>query len=194
MALSWRASASAHAVPFLHTANSTTNTVKTRNPSLLNITCQKKVKKDLKVILTEDVPKVGNKGELVTVRAGHYRNFLGPRLQAQMATPQFLRELQLEQERKEAEKKRVKEEAQTWARMFEAAGPFKIKRQGGKGKLIFGSVTSQDVADVIKAQLQREVDKKLIYVPDIREVGLYLTPIKLHPEVTALVKVLVTTT
>ncbi|MFS7915844.1 putative ribosomal protein L9 [Helianthus anomalus] len=49
----------------------------------------------------------------------------------------------------------VKEEALQLARIFETVGAFKVKRKGGKGKLIFGSVTAQDLVDIIKAQLQR---------------------------------------
>ncbi|MQL05705.1 50S ribosomal protein L9, partial [Escherichia coli] len=76
--------------------------------------------------------------------------------------------MRVEEERIEAEKRRVKEEAQQLALIFETVGTFKVKRKGGKGKQIFGSVTAQDLVDIIKAQLQREVDKRIVELPEIR--------------------------
>ncbi|TVU27647.1 hypothetical protein EJB05_19143 [Eragrostis curvula] len=136
----------------------------------------------------------GKKGDSLKVRAGFYRNFLLPKGKAQLLTPEVLKEMQLEQERIEAEKKRVKEEAQQLARVFETIGAFKVPRKGGKGKQIFGRqvlsayVTAQDLVDLIKSQLNRDVDKRLVTVPEIREVGEYVAEIKLHPDVTARVR------
>ncbi|KAL5578174.1 hypothetical protein UlMin_019873 [Ulmus minor] len=77
-------------------------------------------------------------------------------------------EMKMEEEIIEAEKLRVKEEAQQLALIFDTIGAFKVKRKGGKGKLIFGSVIAQDLVDIIKAQLQ-SVDKRIVSLPDIRE-------------------------
>ncbi|KAF7823331.1 50S ribosomal protein L9, chloroplastic [Senna tora] len=153
------------------------------------IFAQKKTKKTRKIILKEDVQDLGKKGQLLDVRAGFYRNFLLPMGKAQIVTPILLKEMRMEEERIEAEKKRVKEEAQQLALIFETVGAFKVKRKGGKGKQIFGSVTAQDLVDIIKAQLQREVDKKIVSLPEIRETGEYIAELKLHPEVTARVRV-----
>ncbi|XP_019453924.1 PREDICTED: 50S ribosomal protein L9, chloroplastic-like isoform X2 [Lupinus angustifolius] len=116
---------------------------------------QKKTKKIRKIILKEDVELLGKKGSLVDVRAGFYRNFLHPTGKASIVTPQLLKEMKVEEERIDAEKRRVLEEAQQLALIFETVGAFKVKRKGGKGKQIFGSVTAQDLVDIIKAQLQR---------------------------------------
>ncbi|KAL2328541.1 hypothetical protein Fmac_021968 [Flemingia macrophylla] len=150
---------------------------------------QKKAKKTRKIILKEDVTDVGKQGQLLDVRAGFYRNYLLPMGKAQLVTPQLLKEMKVEEERIEAEKRRVKEEAQQLALIFETVGAFKVKRKGGKGKQIFGSVTAQDLVDIIKAQLQREVDKRIVELPEIRETGEYIAELKLHPEVTARVRV-----
>ncbi|KMT02272.1 hypothetical protein BVRB_9g206220 [Beta vulgaris subsp. vulgaris] len=158
---------------------------------MLPIVAQKKTKKIRKIILTEDMPDLGKKGQLLDVRAGFFRNFLLPLGKAQIITPTLLKEMKMEDERIEAEKKRVKEEALQLARMFETVGAFKVKRKGGKGKQIFGSVTAQDLVDIIKAQLQRDVDKKIVFLPEIRETGEYIAELKLHPEVTAQVRVTV---
>ncbi|PHU03792.1 50S ribosomal protein L9, chloroplastic [Capsicum chinense] len=99
--------------------------------------------------------------------------------------------MKMEEERIEAEKQRVKDEAQQLARIFETVGAFKVKRKGGKGKQIFGSVTAQDLVDIIKAQIQRDVDKKIVTLPEIRETGEYIAELKLHPEVTARVRLTV---
>jgi len=139
--------------------------------------------------LKEDVTDVGKQGQLLDVRAGFFRNYLLPMGKAQLVTPQLLKEMKIEEERIEAEKRRVKEEAQQLALIFETVGAFKVKRKGGKGKQIFGSVTAQDLVDIIKAQLQREVDKRIVDLPEIRETGEYIAELKLHPEVTARVRV-----
>ncbi|XP_073291839.1 large ribosomal subunit protein bL9c [Primulina huaijiensis] len=155
---------------------------------VLKVMAQKKVQKVRKVILKEDVTKLGKKGELLDVKAGYFRNFLLPMGMAQIVTPGLIKEMRLQDERIEAEKKRVKEEAQQLALMFETVGAFKVKRKGGKGKLIFGTVTAQDLVDIIKAQLQRDVDKRIVSLPEIRETGEYTAEIKLHPEVVATVR------
>ncbi|KAI3688170.1 hypothetical protein L1987_81879 [Smallanthus sonchifolius] len=146
------------------------------------ILAQKKTKKTRKIILTDDVTDVGKKGQLLDVKAGFYRNFLHPSGKARIVTPVLLKEMKIEEERIEAEKKRVKEEALQLARIFETVGAFKVKRKGGKGKLIFGSVTAQDLVDIIKAQLQRDIDKRIVSLPEIRETGEYIADLKLHPE------------
>lgn len=157
---------------------------------VLTVVAQKKVKKVRKVILKEDMPDLGKKkGELLKVRAGFYRNFLLPMGKAQLVTPTLLKEMKMEEERIEAEKERVKEEAQQLARILETVGAFKIKRKVGKGKQIFGSVTAQDLVDIIKAQLQRDMDKKIVSLPEIRETGEYVAELKLHPEVIARVRI-----
>ncbi|KAJ7947893.1 putative 50S ribosomal protein L9 [Quillaja saponaria] len=153
------------------------------------ILAQKKAKKTRKIILKEDVSYLGKKGQLLDVKAGYYRNFLLPTGKAQIVTPILIKEMRMEDERIEAEKKRVKDEAQQLALIFETVGAFKVKRKGGKGKQIFGTVTAQDLVDIIKAQLQREVDKRIVSIPEIRETGEYIAELKLHPEVTAKVRV-----
>ncbi|XP_042519373.1 50S ribosomal protein L9, chloroplastic [Macadamia integrifolia] len=152
------------------------------------VVAQKAANKTRKIILKEDVADLGKKGQLLDVKPGYLRNFLLPTGKAQIVTPLLLKEMRMEEERIEAEKKRVKEEAQQLALIFETVGAFKVKRKGGKGKQIFGTVTAQDLVDIIKAQLQREVDKRIVSLPEIRETGEYVAELKLHPEVTARVR------
>ncbi|KAL2536278.1 50S ribosomal protein L9 [Forsythia ovata] len=171
------------------TKNMNTKTTKlTNRTSVLTVVAQKKAKKVRKIILKDDVSNLGKKGQLIDVKAGYLRNFLMPMGMAQIVTPELLKEMKMEEERIEAEKKRVKEEAQQLALIFETVGAFKVKRKGGKGKQIFGSVTAQDLVDIIKAQLQRDVDKRIVSLPEIRETGEYVAELKLHPDVTARVR------
>ncbi|KAF5194373.1 50S ribosomal protein L9 protein [Thalictrum thalictroides] len=155
----------------------------------LMIVAQKKAQKLRKIILKEDIAQVGKKGDVKDVKAGYYRNYLHPLGMAQIVTPTLLKEMRMEEERIEAEKQRVKEEAQQLAMIFETIGAFKVKRKGGKGKQIFGTVTPQDLVDIIKAQIQRDVDKRVVSLPEIRETGEYIAELKLHPDVTARVRV-----
>ncbi|KAL8092465.1 large ribosomal subunit protein bL9c [Apium graveolens] len=155
------------------------------------IVAQKKAKKTRKIILKEDVMDVGKKGQLLDVKAGFYRNFLLPSGKAQIVTTSLIKEMKMEDERIDAEKKRVKEEAQQLALIFETVGAFKVKRKIGKGKQIFGTVTAQDLVDIIKAQLQRDIDKRIVTIPDIRETGEYVAELKLHPDVSARVRLTV---
>ncbi|XLU22426.1 50S ribosomal protein L9, chloroplastic-like isoform X2 [Arachis ipaensis] len=82
----------------------------------------------------------------------------------------------------------VKEEAQQLAQIFETVRSFKVKQKCGKGKLIFGSVTAQDLVDIIKAQLQREVGKRIVELLEIHETGEYIAELKLYPEVTVRIR------
>ncbi|KAE8037723.1 hypothetical protein FH972_010288 [Carpinus fangiana] len=157
----------------------------------LVVFAQKKATKTRKIILKEDVADLGKIGQLLDVKAGYYRNYLLPMGKAQIVTPALLKEMRMEEERIEAEKTRAKDEAQQLALSFETVGAFKVRRKGGKGKQIFGSVTAQDLVDIIKAQLQRDVDKRIVSLPEIRETGEYIAELRLHPEVIARVRLTV---
>ncbi|CAK7332153.1 unnamed protein product [Dovyalis caffra] len=186
--LSWSSSS------WLHSFTGPTNEIsKLRDKRMpMLVLAQKKATKTRK-----DVADLGKKGQLVEVKAGYYRNFLLPTGKAQIVTPGFLKEMRMEEERIEAEKKRVKEEAQQLALIFETVGAFKVKRKGGRENRYLGrDVTSQDLVDIIKAQIQRkgkhvnksmlrDVDKRIVSLPEIRETGEYIAELKLHPEVVA---------
>ncbi|CAI0398075.1 unnamed protein product [Linum tenue] len=151
-ALSWSASS------WLHSFTGQTNeaSVMPDRKLAMPVVAQKKAKKTRKIILKEDVEYVGKRGQLIDVKAGFYRNFLLPMGKAQIVTPVLLKEMRMEEERIEAEKLRVKEDAQQLARIFETVGAFK--------------------------------DKRIVSLPEIRETGEYVAELKLHPEVTARVR------
>lgn len=152
------------------------------------IVAQKKVQKRSQIVLKQDVACLGKTGELVSVKRGYFRNYLYPYGKAQAATPEFLKALKLEGEKKEAEKQKIKEAAEADALMFRNVGIFNCRRKVGKGKLIFGTVTTQDLIDIIKSQTSKEFDKRDVTLPEIRETGEYIAEIKLHPEVIAKIR------
>ncbi|NP_001365146.1 50S ribosomal protein L9, chloroplastic-like [Physcomitrium patens] len=166
----------------------TTSASPTHQP--LSVVADKRVQKRRQVILTEDVEYLGKSGALLAVKTGYFRNFLYPTGKAKLATPEILKAIRLEEVRKEEERKAVKAEAESVARVLQNAGILTLRRKrGGQGKQIFGSVTSQDIVDIIRANTKQEVDKRDVTVPEVREIGQYSVEIRLHPEVIAQVKI-----
>lgn len=171
-------------------ASSSSSAPTTTSYQALSVVADKRVQKRRQVILTEDVQYLGKTGALLAVKTGYFRNFLYPQGKARLATPEILKAIRVEEVRKEEERKAVKAQAESVARTLQSAGMLTIRRKkGGQGKQIFGSVTSQDVVDIIRANTKQEVDKREVTVPEVREVGQYVVEIKLHPEVIAQVKI-----
>ncbi len=145
--------------------------------------------KRIQLVLTQDVKKLGKNGDLVEVAPGYARNYLLPQKMAVLTTPGILKQVE---RRRELERQRLLEEkkqAETRKTALESVGHFSIQKQAGEGDAIFGSVTTQEVADVILATTNQEVDKRGITLPDIRKIGTYKAELKLHPEVVAVVEI-----
>jgi large subunit ribosomal protein L9 len=143
--------------------------------------------KRVQVVLTEDIRKLGQNGDLVDVAPGYARNYLLPNGKAVRTTPGVLKQVE---RRREAERQRqleIKQEAEATKTALATIGMFTIQKPVGENDAIFGTVTSSDVADVIKSLASKEVDRRDITVPDINKLGEYEAQIKLHPEVTATV-------
>lgn len=144
----------------------------------------------MKVILHEDVPRVGKAGEVVNVAPGYYRNFLNPRDIAVKATPQALK--QFEQRKKTLEKieGKEKEEAQKLAEELKDV-TIKIEMRAGESDRLFGSVTTSDIAEKLLKK-GYEVDRKQIHLSEpIKSLGEFDIEIKVHSEVTATIKLIV---
>jgi large subunit ribosomal protein L9 len=143
--------------------------------------------KRVQVVLTEDVRKLGQNGDLVEVAPGFARNYLIPRGIAVRTTPGVLKQVE---RRREAERQRlleIKQEAEAMKTALSTIGMFSIQKPVGENDAIFGTVTAIDVANVIQAMTNKEVDRRNIELPDINKLGDYQAEIKLHPEVTATV-------
>ncbi len=139
----------------------------------------------MKLVLLEDVKKLGKKGDLVEVSDGYAVNFLLPRKLAKAATKGVVKALQKEQKDKVAKKEREREEAQALADRLEG-GVLKVAVKAGEGGKLFGSVTTQDVARAVKEQLGAEIDKrKVVLDKHIKTLGKHSAMIKLHPKVSA---------
>ena len=142
----------------------------------------------MKMILLQDVKSVGKKGDLINASEGYAKNFLLPRKLAVEATKSNLNDYELKQ-KAEAKRKEELEKAQATAKELEdKVVTIKVKT-GGNGKL-FGSVTNKEVAEEIVKQTRLDIDKKKVSIGDpIKMLGERTAVIKLHPKVTAEVKV-----
>ena len=144
----------------------------------------------MKVILHEDVPRVGKAGEIVNVAPGYFRNYLNTRDIAVKATPQALK--QFEQRKKTMKKLEGKEigEAQELAEKLNDV-IIKIEMRAGESDRLFGSVTTSDIAEKL-LEKGFEVDRKQIHLSEpIKSLGEFDIEIKLHSEVTATIKLFV---
>ena len=143
----------------------------------------------MKVILLEDVKSLGKKGDVVNASDGYARNMLFPKKLAVAATDGNMKDL--------AAKKRG--EARVAASQLAAAEELKEKIEKetvevsikvGSGGRVFGSVSAKEIAEAAKAQIGLEIDKKkLLLASPLKELGTAEVPVKLHPKVTAQLKV-----
>ncbi len=138
----------------------------------------------MQVILEQDVPNLGKKGELKDVARGYARNHLLPRGLAVEATPQRLREWQQRQEKEEALNRELEEKAREQAVKL-SQKELTFKMSAGEGGRLFGSVTAADIADQL-AREGFEADKKKIELSEqIKSVGNYTVEVRLHPGIKA---------
>lgn len=143
--------------------------------------------KRVQVVLTEDIRKLGQNGDLVEVAPGYARNYLLPNGKAVRTTPGVLKQVERRREVERQRQLEIKQEAEATQKALATIGMFTIQKPVGENDAIFGTVTSSDVADVIKSLSGKEVDRRDITVPDINKLGEYQAQIKLHAEVTATV-------
>lgn len=142
----------------------------------------------MEIILLQDIENLGTRGKIVKVADGYGRNFLLPKKLAVAATAQNKK--WIEQQRVKFLKLEAKEkaEAEELAKVMEGATVVVRRKAGEKGTL-FGSVTAMDVAERLAAQ-GYHIDKRRIHLdPPLKVLGEYDVAVKLHPEVTATVKV-----
>ncbi len=144
----------------------------------------------MEVILREDVDKLGRRGDVVKVAEGYGRNFLMPRGLAMPVTDS--NKAMIAKERKANDAKLAKEKAE-----FEALAQrigalrFVAPRKVGENEVLYGSVTSGDIAEFLKAK-GIEIDKRKVALDEpIKRLGDHEVKIKLHPDVVATLKLLV---
>jgi large subunit ribosomal protein L9 len=145
----------------------------------------------MKVLLIQDIDNLGYAGDVKQVAKGYGRNYLIPQKMAVLATPGALK--QAETIRKAAEKHRAQQMADAQAMANQLANlELVFERRAGETGKLYGSVTSTDIVEAIKAQTEIEVDKRKVALPEpIRMLGQQEVPIKLMIDVNATVKVVV---
>ena len=138
----------------------------------------------MKIVLRADVEHVGEKGEIVEVADGYARNFLVPRGLALRATAGIEKQADAMRRSRDARDRRDREAAQAIADSLKPT--IRIEARAGEGGRLFGSVTSMDIADAVKAQLGVAVDRRDISLDEpLKELGVSEVPVKLHRDVTA---------
>lgn len=145
----------------------------------------------MKVILLENVKSLGKKGEIVNVNDGYARNFILPKKLGVEATGKNLNDLKLQ---KNNEKKVAQENLDATKELAAelSAGKVELAIKVGEGGRTFGSVSSKEIAVAVKDQMQLDIDKKKIQLKEsIKSLGTHIVTVKLHPEVSAELKVVV---
>ena len=144
----------------------------------------------MQVILREDIEKLGKIGDLVKVADGYARNYLVPKKKAIEATPKNVHAMEHAKKMVSDRLRRLKKEATAEADKIKGLAVTIKAKTGEEGKL-FGSVTSMDIAEAVKAQGIAVDKRKIVLDEPIKRVGEYTVSVKLHTDVTADIKVTV---
>ena len=144
----------------------------------------------MKVILLQDVKKLGKKGDVIEASDGYARNFLFPRKLAQEATASELHVLNAKKEKARKEKLAELEAAQKLAAELKGKA-VTINAKAGDGGRLFGAITNKDVAEAINNKYNLSVDKKKVVIDTIKVAGGYDVEVKLYPEVSTKMKVII---
>ena len=145
--------------------------------------------KRVPMVLSKSISKLGKIGDLVEVAPGYARNYLLPQKLAVIATSSILKQVE---QRKEKESQRLllaKQVAEEQKVSLESVESFTISKQVGEGESIFGTVTSQEVVEIIQKITNQEIDRRGVDLPEINQIGSYEATIKIHPEVIANIKI-----
>lgn len=142
----------------------------------------------MKIILRQDYENLGNAGDVVKVKPGFARNYLLPKKIAYPAQPNYLRMIEEEKRQKEQRQRKEKKLAEAVAEKLSAVS-VTISVSVGEEDKMFGSVTSQDIADELAKQGYEIDRRKIVLEEPIKALGIHQVPIKLYTGVEANVKV-----
>lgn len=140
----------------------------------------------MKIILTQDIKNLGHKDDVVTVKSGYGRNYLIPQGKAKLATEGALKMLAEDIRQREFKLEKIKKDATEMAAKLDGIEITISAKAGASGK-IFGSVTNLQIANALKEK-GYDVDRRVIAVDDIKNIGSYTADINLFKEVKATVK------
>lgn len=144
----------------------------------------------MKVILLQDVKKMGKKGDVIEASDGYARNYLFPRKLAEEATANALHVVNAKKENERKKKLAELEAAQKLAAELKGK-EVTINAKAGENGRLFGAITNKDVAEVINNEFNLTIDKKKIVVNTIKVAGEYEVEVKLYPEVSTKMKVII---
>jgi large subunit ribosomal protein L9 len=137
----------------------------------------------VRVVLRDDVENVGRKGDLIEVADGFARNYLVPRGLAMKATRGVVQQAEAMRRNREVRETRDRESAQGVADQL-AGCRIEVRARAGEGGRLFGSVTTADIVDAVRAQTGVEVDRRNAQLAEpLKELGAAEVPVKLHADV-----------
>jgi len=143
----------------------------------------------MKIILTDDIKTLGKRGAIVNVNDGYARNFLFPKKLAVVASDSALAHEQERMKHEKVKNAKLLGSAKEMAATLEGKVVTLTSKSGSEGKL-YGKITSKEIAEAVKKQLNYEVDRRKIHIDDaIKSLGEYPVSFKLHPEVAVTVKI-----
>lgn len=145
----------------------------------------------MKVILTQDVKKLGIKGQIVEVSDGYARNYLIPQGLAEEATKTRVKEIQEKSLKEEKKKSHEKDNAEALKNKLQGK-KVEIQVKTGAGDKLFGAVTTREIADLLQSEFGIAIDRKKIDLGEpIKHLGHYTIKLKIYPSVQAEFKLIV---
>ena len=142
----------------------------------------------MKLILRQDYEPLGEAGNIVNVKPGFARNFLIPKGLAMLATDKNLKKFENDKKQMSWRQEKEKRQSEELAKTLENVS-CTITVQVGEEDKMFGSVTSQNIAEALESQGYTIDKRKIVLDEPIKSLGIYSVPIKLHTDVEAKVKV-----
>ena len=144
----------------------------------------------MRIILRQDVDELGLEGDIVDVANGYGRNYLIPKGMGLEASPQNIKTLELQSKKIEVRRVKAREAAEKIKQNVEGTVLTLLQKSGEEGKL-YGSVTSMDIASALEKQDIVIDRRKILLEKPIKSLGEFEVPVKIYPEITALIRVVV---
>jgi large subunit ribosomal protein L9 len=142
----------------------------------------------MRIVLRTDVENVGRRGEVIKVANGFARNFLLPKKLALEATPGNMKRIDQERKVQEVHEAKEKQEAEALAGKIAQLSCTAV-RKVGENEVLYGSVTTADIAELLEKEGYSLDKRKILLDEPIKALGIYEVPVKIHPQVTASLKV-----
>ena len=150
----------------------------------------KKIKKEINIILKQNITNLGNTGNLVTAKAGYARNFLIPNNLAELATPVAINKYELKRQELVEKEKSDKIKFNALKEKLENNDPLVIKKRVGEENKIFGKLTKKQIIETILAiEPDLNINPSNVEIPDIEKLGEYRIIIELFSDIKATIKI-----